>query len=265
MKLGIIGDWSEEGFRYVNSKGLEWVEFCVNHDKNSADFLALVPSMKQWSEKYNVKVGSIGRWGSMRIKEDGTVDKDILQDDFNLIDAASQLGCPVFNCGCNYIDSLSFYDNCMKAVEYFSLLLDYAKGKNVKIATYNCDWGNFVYNDKAWTVTHGALPELGIKYDVSHCMNRHGNPEKELRDWGDRVVHFHLKGTHHIDGSHYDDPPAGLDSTNWGPIFNLLCTKGYKGMVSIEPHSNKWRGEMGEWGIDFTINYIKPYIMPDFD
>ena len=27
-------------------------------------------------------------------------------------------------------------------------------------------------------------------------------------------------------------------------------------MLSIEPHSHTWKGDMGEWGIDYTIQFI---------
>ena len=67
----------------------------------------------------------------------------------------------------------------------------------------------------------------------------------------------------YIDGEHYDDAPAGLDGINWGAHMDLLYTKNYNGVLSIEPHSSYWRGTKGEWGIDFTINYMRPYVMPD--
>jgi sugar phosphate isomerase/epimerase len=260
MRLGIIGDWSEEGFRYVQGKGLDCVEFCYNHDQPTDKLLALVPSLNEWQEKYGVKILSMGRWGSKRINDDGTINEPVLKEDYDVIDAASAVGCPVFNCGCNYTESKNYKENCDIAAGYFAKLIEYAKGKNVKIATYNCDWGNFVYNDKAWSAIHSNMPELGIKYDVSHCINRHGDYLKEIRDWGDRFYHFHLKGTLYVDGEHYDDPPAGLDPTDWRSVMALLYIKGYDKMVSIEPHSHNWQGEKGEWGVDFTINFIRPFI-----
>lgn len=260
MKLGIIGDWSEEGFRYVNGKGLKMVEFCVNHNVNSAEFAALVPSINEWQKKYDVKVGSMGRWGSERILPDGSINPAALQDDFTLVDAASQLGCPVYNIGCNYIQDMNYNQNCENAIAYFTKVLDYAKGRNVKIATYNCDWSNFVFNEDAWKNIHTVLPELGIKYDISHCRGRRGDYLKEIRDWGERFYHFHVKGTIYVDGEGYDDAPAGLDQTDWPTVFAMLHTKGYEAMASIEPHSSKWKGEMGEWGVDYTINYMRPFM-----
>ena len=263
MKLGIIQDWTEDGFRYAASKGLQAVEYCVNGNYDTAEFASHVPELKTYIEKYGICVGSIGRWGFLRIDANGKIIPSALQDDKNLIDAASALGCPVFNCGCNYTDGLSFAENCRIAKEYFSLLLDYAEGKNVKIAVFNCDWGNFVVSSDTWRVILTDLPKLGIKYDTSHCIGRGGDYLKEMLDWGDRIYHFHVKGSSYIAGEHYDDPPAGLDDVKWGPVMNLLYTKGYDGMLSIEPHSDKWKGALGDWGVDFTIAFIRPYIMPE--
>ena len=53
------------------------------------------------------------------------------------------------------------------------------------------------------------------------------------------------------------------DMTNWGAVMDMLYTKGYDGMLSIEPHSEYWQDAKGAWGIDFTIQYIRPYVMPD--
>ena len=182
MVLGIINGWEREHIRAVHDLGLEAVEFCMNHNYDSFEILAKKEEIKQACADYGVKVGSMGRWGMNRIDENGEVIDTALQHEKNLIDLASFLGCPVYNVGCNYTEGKSYYENCMIAVDYFRGLLDYAAGKNVKIAVYNCDWSNFVYGPKAWTVVLGALPELGIKYDTSHAINRRSDYLKEIAD-----------------------------------------------------------------------------------
>lgn len=263
MKLGIIQDWTEDGFRYAASKGLEAVEYCVNGNYDAQSFADKAPQIRAWSEQYGVMVGAIGRWGRVRVDDDGVPIPSAVHEDEILIDAASAIGCPVFNCGCNRAGHLSFAENCQSAIAYFSHLLSYAAGKNVRIAVFNCDWDNFVVQSDVWQVVLGALPELGIKYDTSHCIGRGGDYLQEMRDWGERIYHFHVKGSSYIGGVHYDDPPAGLDDVRWGPVFNLLYTKGYNGVLSIEPHSDQWMGNRGQWGVDFTIRYIRPFIMPE--
>ncbi len=263
MKLGIINGWEEGNIKYVSEKGLEAVEFCVNHNYDSEEFLTKAPDIKGYCEKYNVAVGSMGRWGMTRIDEYGEIIPEALQADKNIIDAASIIGCPVFNCGVNYTENKSFYENCEIAIGYLGQLISYAKNKNVKIAVYNCAWENFVVEPKAWHPVLSALPTLGIKYDASHCLSRNGNYLAEIRDWGERFYHFHLKGAVYIDGEHYDDAPAGLDMIDWKSVMDLLYTKDYDAMLSIEPHSHYWKGKKGQWAIDYTINYFRPMIMPE--
>lgn len=263
MKLGIINGWSEGCIKYVHEKGLEAVEFCVNYNYDSAEFLAKAEEIKGYSEKYNVSVGSMGRWGMQRIDDNGEIIPEAFQADKNIIEAASIIGCPVFNCGVNFVEGKSFYENCNIAIDYLGKLIDFAKDKGVKIAVYNCRWENFVVEPKVWEVVLSALPELGIKYDISHCIYDNGNYLAEMRDWGDRFYHFHLKGCVYFDNDVYDDAPAGLDCINWKAAMDILYTKDYNGMLSIEPHSNYWHGKKGQWGIDYTINYFRPMIMPE--
>lgn len=263
MKLGIINGWSEGCIEYVRSKGLDAVEFCVNYNYDSADFLSKAADIKGYAEKYNISVGAIGRWGMQRIDDNGEIIPEALENDKNLITAAGIIGCPVYNCGVNYTEGKTFYENCEIAINYFRTLVEFAKDKNVKIASYNCRWENFVVEPEAWRVILSAVPEMGLKYDPSHSIGNGGNYLKEILEFGDRIFHFHLKGTVEIGGEHYDDAPAGMDQTDWKTVMDILYTKDYDGMLSIEPHSSFWTGKKGQWAIDFTANYFRPYIMPE--
>lgn len=72
---------------------------------------------------------------------------------------------------------------------------------------------------------------------------------------------MHIKGTVKVEGEQVDDPPAGMDDTKWPAVFALLYKTGYNGSLSIEPHSSTWKGELADKGVDFTINYIRPFIL----
>lgn len=102
-------------------------------------------------------------------------------------------------------NNLSYYENCGLAIAYFSKLLEHAKTKGVKVSTYNCRWNNFVVSPMSWTLIHGHLKELGIKFDPSHSI--------------------------------------------------------YDGGLSIEPHSQYWQGELGDKGIDYTIDFFEKLLL----
>ncbi|MEH7083595.1 sugar phosphate isomerase/epimerase [Neobacillus drentensis] len=257
MQLGIIASPTEESFQRAKQKGLDFIEVCVNDGQDVDAFYQNRGNLLKWKNEYGVSVESIGRWKSLRIDEMGKVIEEELERCYRLIDVARELGCTNFVSGCNYVEELSYYENCTAAINFFSLLIDYAKTKGVKISTYNCRKVNFVHNPEVWKIVHGHLKDLGIKFDPSHSRYFGGDYLQETLDWGDRFNHIHLKGSMIINGQRVDDPPAGLDQTDWKTFISLLRVKGYSGGLSIEPHSSVWTGELGEKGIDFTIQYMK--------
>ena len=261
MQLGIISSPSESSFKRANLKGLDFIELCVNEGQDLHAFYQIRKDLLEWQKRYKVQVGSIGRWKSLCIDEKGNIIKEELERCYRLIDVASELGCINFVSGCNYVDELSYYENCTAAISFFSKLINYAKGKGVKVSSYNCRKVNFVHNPEAWRIIHGHLKELGIKFDPSHSRYFGGDYLQETLDWGDRFHHVHLKGSMIINGERIDDPPAGLDQTDWKTFISILRVKGYKAGLSIEPHSPIWSGELGEKGIDYTIAYMKKLLI----
>lgn len=260
MKLGIINKPVEDSFRLAKNKGLSFIELTINNDNEMALLEENLPHFHSYMKTYGVTIGAIGRWGTMRIDEKGAIVEEELQKSYRLIDICNELGCPVFNCGCNEREELTFLENCKSAINFFSSLLEYGKAKSVDIATVNCRWNNFVHSEPAWTVIHGQLGELGIKYDPSHSYYHNGDYMHEIKTWGYRFKHFHLKGALKIDGERYDDPPAGMGQLKWPEIMATLYAVGYDRGLSIEPHSKTWRNELAEKGIEFTINYIRPFL-----
>ena len=62
--------------------------------------------LRHWSIKYDVAVGSVGRWKAETILPDGTPDPEEFRIACGLIEAAARLGSPVYVCGCNYVPAL---------------------------------------------------------------------------------------------------------------------------------------------------------------
>lgn len=261
MKLGIINGHGAAEFDYVKDKGLEFIESCRNNDAEAADFVSHAGDIKANIARTGIPIASVGRWAA-KPNKGGTFNPQQMESQLALFDAAVATGSPVFVCGCNYDKNVSLFRNYSFAVEYFGQLLERARGKNIKVAVYNCDWENFICSPREWQVVLGELPQLGIKFDCSHSISAGRDYLTELSDWGERIYHFHVKGTVITHGKYVDDPPAGIDGFNWGEIFAILYARGYDAGLSIEPHSATWQGgsEMGKKGIDFTIKYIRQFI-----
>lgn len=261
MNLGIITSPDVEGVKSTAALGLKYAEYCYNVGLDVSVLEKSVPELLQAYEEYDVKLGALGRWGAFKVDKEGKLIEEELENTYRLIDVAKELSCPVFNTGVNYVKELSYEENIECAKTFLQKAVDYGNEKGVKIATVNCDWDNFVRTPKEWGLIHNLIPGLGIKFDPSHCINvGSGDYLGEIKDWADRFYHFHIKGTININGEHVDDPPAGLDMINWRAVMGILYDREYDGMLSIEPHSGTWRGDMGEWGVKYTIKYISDMI-----
>ena len=254
MKLGMISTSHDAaGIQRIKALGLDYAEFDVNADDIS--YLNRAEIRKALSET-GVKLGAVGRWGRDRITADGSICAKEQKDEFDLIDMCAELSCPVYITGCNYVDRLSYYQNVSAAIAYFQSLIDYAAGR-VKLCVYNCSWNNYVNKPHEWDIINDHLKALGIKFDPSHTVNGGRDYLSEAALYGANFDHVHLKGTLNIDGRHIDDPPAGMDMINWGALLSILRKYNYQGMLSIEPHSATWQGELGEQGLKYTIDYFK--------
>ena len=260
MKLGMIRQPNAESFDYLKNKGLEFMEVCCNFDPESHSFIDNVAEIKANIARTGVPIGSVGRWNSAPNKA-GKIDRDVMELNLALLRAAADVGSPVFVSGCNYDDSVSLFRNYCAAIENFGELVEEGKKLGVKVAVYNCDWTNFVHRGEHWKVVLGELPELMLKYDCSHSYARGQDYIGELNEWMPHVAHMHIKGTTCVNGQHVDAPPAGLDSIAWSTVFALIYRYGYDGGLSIEPHSSVWQGELGERGVDFTIDFIRKYML----
>ena len=260
MKLGIIKHNNAEGFDFAKKKELDFIEICSNYDNESEEFISKTDETLANIERTGIPVLSVGRWNSEPNKG-GKIDRDVVDLLKNQIDATAKIGCPVFNLGVNYDDSISLYKNYTAAVEYLREMTEYAGEKDVTVALYNCSWNNFIYNEKTWEVVLDEIPEVMIKFDASHSYYRGEDYLALIEKWCGRFAHMHVKGTAAIGGRYVDDPPAGVDFLEWSKIFALLYARGYDKTLSLEPHSGIWQGELGERGVDFSINFIRPFIM----
>lgn len=261
MKLGIITSHDRTGIKQVADLGLKYAEFDVNGDDVS--YLAKnLDDIKAAMAEYGVSIAAVGRWGRNRLNSDLTVNQKEQKDEFDLIDFCRQVGCPVYITGMNYVKDKSYFANVSAAIGYIKSLIDYAGG-DVKICTYNCEWNNYIDKKHEWDIVHDHLKELGIKYDPSHAINGGRDYMDEIVNYGSRVYHIHLKGTINSGGIHLDDPPAGMDMINWPAFVSVFRRFGYDGVLSIEPHSATWTGELGEKGLKYTIKYFKSLLFED--
>ncbi len=260
MRLGRIHlSHDASAFDSIKGEGLSFIEICCNSTANMKNAVKDKEEIRANILRTGIDLSAIGRWNHT-VNLGKSLDSEELAANFELLDTAIELGAKTFVTGINLDTGVSLYQNYTRAIEFFSRLIERADGK-IKIAVENCDWNNFIVSPREWEVVLGHLPELYIKYDPSHAYNRGDDYLAEISDFGERIAHFHIKGTAHAGKRKVDDPPAGMDDIRWGSVFAVLYSRGYDGDLSIEPHSAIWQGELGKAGVEFTKNYIEKFIM----
>ena len=262
MRLGRINKPTEAGFAEVAGEGLKFIEICCNNTAEAREVAKNKEIILQYKKKSGIDISSVGRWNHT-LNEGGRLNEDELQTYFELLDASVALGAKTFVCGCNYADEVSLYKNYTLALDFLGQLTERAKasGSGIKIALQNCSWNNFIVAPEQWKIILGENPDLWLKYDPSHAYNRNADYLAEMSDYGEKIAHFHLKGTTHAGSRAVSDPPAGMDDLHWGSIFSILYARGYDGDLSIEPHSKTWQGELGAAGVEFTRQFISKFVL----
>lgn len=262
MQLGIIRNQNDENaFTFAKDKGLSFVELCLNFEPEAQNFIDQADVLKKRADAAGIPVASVGRWNASPLDEQGKIRPHLLEEAKRTMDGAHTLGCPLYVCGANWVEGLSLYQNYTAAIRFFGEILDYARPLGMKVAVYNCHWSNWIDSAKTWEVVMGELPELGIKFDASHSVAAGRDYLGEMADWASRFYHVHIKGYVQINGQYIDAPPAGMDAIDWPTVMAILYKNNYAAGLSIEPHSSTWQGDLGQRGIDYTIRYMRQFLL----
>lgn len=263
MRIGRIqNNYTAEGFDLVKNSQLSFIEICCNNQAESEKLIAAKDGVKAQIARTGIDVSCVGRWNH-DVNVGGKLDADRVANYLALLDTAAELGAKTFVCGVNYSEEVSLYKNYTLALDFLGQLTERAKasGSSIKVALQNCHWNNFIVSPEEWKVILGENPDLYLKYDCSHAYNRNADYLAEMSDYGEKIAHFHIKGTTHAGKKSVSDPPAGMDDLQWGSIFSVLYARGYDGDLSIEPHSKIWQGELGAAGVEFTRQFISKYVL----
>ncbi len=252
--------------------------------------LKMADEFKAGIARTGVEVGAVGRWGSQILDADGKMIDSEFDHVKALIDFVKQVGAGAYLVSVNYVEGLSYYKNITAAINYLNKVCEYAG--DLPVCIVNCNTGtNYIRTPSEWRLVLTEVPKLKIKYDPSHSFV-HGGPNgaymEEAFEFGDRFGYVHIKGViqgakqdhssmgkyfkwmreipelgklvraeMEQNGKYYDNPPAGLDSINWRAFMAVLYKYGYDGMLSLEPHSRVWQGDLGERGVKFSIDYMR--------
>ncbi len=255
---------------------------------------ALAPVFSEAIERTGITIGALGRWGSHVYDEHGKIKQEEFGHVTQLLDLCADLNIPVYCVSATSNPALSLYQNITAVIDYFKRVVDYASKAGTTVAVVNCSMGgNFVRRPEMWDIVLPEVPGLKIKYDPSHSFI-HGGPDgaykEETLAYGDRFGYVHIKGVLRGKGGGMngglfefmqlggkaaeiarekmsegmrlsDSPPAGFDMIDWPFFMAALYKNGYDGMLSLEPYSRTWSGDLADKGIKFSADYIRQFIL----
>ena len=260
MRIGFITDLSEADFKFAKKNGIACVEFNFSDDIKAVKHF---DSVKVYMKKYGVDFSVIGMFGRNYISTDEGEALRHMEDAKALVNLCQGIGAPCFVTGAGHAEERSLDENVDRAIPFFEELIDYAKERGIKVALYNCHWGNFAFAPDSWEKLLPKLPDLGLKYDPSHTFYDGRDYLQEILDWGEHIYHFHAKGGMKIGGKRFEDPPAGLDQIDWGSIMAVLYHHKYRGDINIEPHSGVWLAEHRYDGILLARRHLLQYMVSE--
>jgi len=165
-------------------------------------------------------------------------------------------------------------------------IVKFAKDHGVKIAIENCpmifsydEWpggNNLASTPAIWRKMWEIIPDdnFGLNLDPSHLILQMIDYERVIREFGDKIFHFHAKDLHIDREGLYDNGVLsqgmgwqvprlpGLGDIDWAKVFAALTAARYDYVVSIEHEDRVFEDneELVKRGFYLSRDVLKPFI-----
>lgn len=201
-----------------------------------------------------------------------------------VVDAAALLGVRLVTSfvGRDHLKSMD--ENLEVFAEVWPPLVGYAEQKGVKIAIENCpmlfsgdEWPggkNLAVSPEVWRRMFEVIPSesFGLNFDPSHLLWQGIDYVRAIREFGDRLLHVHIKDERvSIDklyergilGLGWHDPKLpGLGDIDWGAFFAALTDVGYRGpvVIEVEDRAYEYGSDGHERALRQSLRYIEQFV-----
>jgi len=160
-----------------------------------------------------------------------------------VIEYAVSVGCPLVYTDTGELEPGNTERNLEEFKCVFPTMQELAKGKGIQLAIYVGHPGNFINSKRILGWIYKQMPQVRLKLDpVGIIRNLKADPYEVIKDYGDRIIHFHIKDMLRMNGFEID-LPVGMGDLRWNKILSLLYYHNYQGYLSIEPHEPMWSKE----------------------
>jgi sugar phosphate isomerase/epimerase len=205
--------------------------------------------------KYGVTVSGLGYYPNA-LDPDGGHRQTVIGHLKKVISAAPKIDVRQVNTFIGRDPAKSIDDNWPLFQAVWPDIVQHAEREGVNLGIENCpmlfsrdEWPggkNLAVSPAVWQAMFQAIPSphFGLNFDPSHLVWQQIDYVRCVREFGNRINHFHAKDTR-IDkdrldavgilglGWHTPKIP-GLGDVNWVQLFSALTDAGYNGPVCIE-------------------------------
>ena len=202
-----------------------------------------------------------------------------------VIKAAAMLGLKNVNTfvGRDWIKSVD--DNWPRFLKIWRPLIAFAEDHDIKIGIENCpmsftkdEWPggkNLLTTPVIWRRAFNDIPSqhFGLNYDPSHFVLQHMDPASLLREFQDKIFHFHAKDVkirrerinevgvfaHPLEWHQPRIP--GYGEMDWGKFMSALTETTYRGPVCIEVEDDTFGKTLAgrQQALRIAGNVLRPY------
>lgn len=248
--------------------------------------------IRAYFELYGLKISSLAYY-------DNNLDRDPVRKAFinnhvkKVIDAAVMLGTPLVGTFVGRNIDKSMEENFDEFEAVFKDLVSYAEENGIKLMIENCHmkgWqikgmpGTISFTPELWEEMFKRVPSksFGLNFDPSHLVPQFIDYLKAAENFSDRIFHVHAKDAEiyydrlnrygindrQLEGSGEDNygywryRMPSLGQIEWEKLINLLRTKGYNGVISIEHEDPVYEGSEAKIkeGLSIGMAHLKNFV-----
>ena len=240
-------------------------------------------AVRELCERHGVGLSSLGYYPNPLVGD--AAEREVYANHLRaVIDASAllEVGLVTTFVGRDHTTSLS--ENMELFAQVWPPLVAYAEEKGVRIAIENCpmlfsgdEWPggkNLAVSPAVWRRMFEVIPSasFGLNFDPSHLIWQGIDYVRAIREFGDRLLHVHVKDErvspdrlyeHGILGLGWHDPKLpGLGDCDWGAFFAALTDVGYRGpvVIEVEDRAYEYGLEGRQRALRQSLRYIEPFI-----
>lgn len=269
MRLGFVGNFSEDRVKFAKEAGFECLELFasgpLDPENASEDD---VKKVKETLHRYGVPVASIFHYRDYAQDTEAAMKAFRRTMDFCKILSADLITCNAWVPRGDLEEQLAFFK------KVFSQFAGWAEALGMRVAIENCPHGDrsIALSPFTWGRMFELVPSraTGLEFDPSHLVFQGVDYVEAIQDFGDRIYAFHAKDTEILHRSlkrqgnlipgwwRFRIP--GWGDVDWKSVFIALGDIGYGGDIFIEHEDPVFGGERTEEGLRLGLHFLRQFV-----